>query len=158
MRSRWTRPPSRRTSHTVHIQYEVPSLSPPHPPESTTRNRCNGNRRWHEMEVAAIFGLRVLWPQYHRLVVVVAWSWWMEAWSGRCRQHQSSERMEADGLEIRNLLNFGEYNMLLAAENRVFLRSTGGSWMTTMPKHSNMEWVHWRKLDDNNAQTFKPSC
>ncbi|KAL4578751.1 hypothetical protein LXL04_014882 [Taraxacum kok-saghyz] len=104
MRSRWTRPPSRRTSHTVHIQYEVPSLSPPHPPESTTIKRCNGNRRWHEMEVAAIFGPRVLWPQYRRLVVVVAWSWWMEAWSGRCRQHQSSERMEADGLEIRNSL------------------------------------------------------
>ncbi|KAL4583322.1 hypothetical protein LXL04_007892 [Taraxacum kok-saghyz] len=56
------------------------------------------------MEVAAIFGPRVLWPQYRRLVVVVAWSWWMEAWSGGCRQHQSSERMEADGLEIRNSL------------------------------------------------------
>ena len=42
--------------------------------------------------------------EYRRLVVVVAWSWWMEAWSGRCRQHQSSERMEADGLEIRNSL------------------------------------------------------
>ncbi|KAL4590183.1 hypothetical protein LXL04_003108 [Taraxacum kok-saghyz] len=61
------------------------------------------------------------------------------------------------GDQIREM-NFGEYNMLLAAENRVFLRSTGGTCMTTMPKHSNMEWVHWRKLDDNNAQTFKPSC
>ncbi|KAI3675049.1 hypothetical protein L1987_84631 [Smallanthus sonchifolius] len=37
--------------------------------------------------------------------------------------------------------NFGEYNMWLAAENGMFLRSTRGDWMTTMPEHSNMEWV-----------------
>ncbi|PWA65224.1 glycosyl transferase, family 20, Trehalose-phosphatase, HAD-like domain protein [Artemisia annua] len=37
--------------------------------------------------------------------------------------------------------NFGEFNMWLAAENGMFLRSTGGGWMTTMPEHSNMEWV-----------------
>ncbi|KAL7584999.1 hypothetical protein Lser_V15G45478 [Lactuca serriola] len=37
--------------------------------------------------------------------------------------------------------NFGEFNMWLAAENGMFLRSTRGSWMTTMPEHSNMEWV-----------------
>ncbi|XP_076958582.1 alpha,alpha-trehalose-phosphate synthase [UDP-forming] 1-like [Bidens hawaiensis] len=38
--------------------------------------------------------------------------------------------------------NFGEYeNMWLAAENGMFLRSTNGDWMTTMPEHSNMEWV-----------------
>ncbi|KAD3066736.1 hypothetical protein E3N88_34616 [Mikania micrantha] len=37
--------------------------------------------------------------------------------------------------------NFGEYNMWLAAENGMFLRSTSGDWMTTMPEHSNMEWV-----------------
>ncbi|XP_024960156.1 alpha,alpha-trehalose-phosphate synthase [UDP-forming] 1 isoform X2 [Cynara cardunculus var. scolymus] len=37
--------------------------------------------------------------------------------------------------------NFGEYNMWLAAENGMFLRSTRGTWMTTMPEHSNMEWV-----------------
>ncbi|KAL8248105.1 hypothetical protein R6Q59_004973 [Mikania micrantha] len=37
--------------------------------------------------------------------------------------------------------NFGEYNMWLAAENGMFLRSTQGAWMTTMPEHSNMEWV-----------------
>ncbi|KAJ9560776.1 hypothetical protein OSB04_005936 [Centaurea solstitialis] len=37
--------------------------------------------------------------------------------------------------------NFGEYNMWLAAENGMFLRSTKGDWMTTMPEHSNMEWV-----------------
>ncbi|MFS7984163.1 putative alpha,alpha-trehalose-phosphate synthase (UDP-forming) [Helianthus anomalus] len=37
--------------------------------------------------------------------------------------------------------NFGEYNMWLAAENGMFLRSTKGEWMTTMPEHSNMEWV-----------------
>ncbi|KAK9050252.1 hypothetical protein SSX86_030778 [Deinandra increscens subsp. villosa] len=37
--------------------------------------------------------------------------------------------------------NFGEYNMWLAAENGMFLRSTKGTWMTTMPEHLNMEWV-----------------
>ncbi|PWA69921.1 glycosyl transferase, family 20, Trehalose-phosphatase, HAD-like domain protein [Artemisia annua] len=37
--------------------------------------------------------------------------------------------------------NFGEFNMWLAAENGMFLRSTKGTWMTTMPEHSNMEWV-----------------
>ncbi|KAL3508805.1 hypothetical protein ACH5RR_028206 [Cinchona calisaya] len=37
--------------------------------------------------------------------------------------------------------NFGEYNMWLAAENGMFLRSTKGEWMTTMPEHLNMEWV-----------------
>lgn len=31
--------------------------------------------------------------------------------------------------------------MWLAAENGMFLRSTRGDWMTTMPEHSNMEWV-----------------
>ncbi|MFS7929432.1 putative alpha,alpha-trehalose-phosphate synthase (UDP-forming) [Helianthus anomalus] len=37
--------------------------------------------------------------------------------------------------------NFGEFNMWLAAENGMFLRSAKGAWMTTMPEHSNMEWV-----------------
>ncbi|CAA0808725.1 Alpha-alpha-trehalose-phosphate synthase [Striga hermonthica] len=37
--------------------------------------------------------------------------------------------------------NFGDYNMWLAAENGMFLRSTKGEWMTTMPEHLNMEWV-----------------
>ncbi|KAI7728146.1 hypothetical protein M8C21_017566 [Ambrosia artemisiifolia] len=37
--------------------------------------------------------------------------------------------------------NFGEFDMWLAAENGMFLRSTKGEWMTTMPEHSNMEWV-----------------
>ncbi|XP_023765538.1 alpha,alpha-trehalose-phosphate synthase [UDP-forming] 1 [Lactuca sativa] len=37
--------------------------------------------------------------------------------------------------------NFGDYDMWLAAENGMFLRSTRGDWMTTMPEHSNMEWV-----------------
>ncbi|GMH05570.1 hypothetical protein Nepgr_007410 [Nepenthes gracilis] len=37
--------------------------------------------------------------------------------------------------------NFGEYNMWLAAEHGMFLRHTGGEWMTTMPEHLNMEWV-----------------
>ncbi|EPS62481.1 trehalose-6-phosphate synthase, partial [Genlisea aurea] len=37
--------------------------------------------------------------------------------------------------------NFGEYNMWLAAENGMFLRSTRGEWMTTMPEHLNMDWV-----------------
>lgn len=31
--------------------------------------------------------------------------------------------------------------MWLAAENGMFLRSSSGDWMTTMPEHSNMEWV-----------------
>lgn len=31
--------------------------------------------------------------------------------------------------------------MWLAAENGMFLRPTGGEWMTTMPEHLNMEWV-----------------
>ncbi|KAL0406702.1 UNVERIFIED_CONTAM: Alpha,alpha-trehalose-phosphate synthase [UDP-forming] 1 [Sesamum latifolium] len=39
------------------------------------------------------------------------------------------------------ILNFGEYNMWLAAENGMFLRSTRGEWMTTMPEHLNMDWV-----------------
>ncbi|XP_072966589.1 alpha,alpha-trehalose-phosphate synthase [UDP-forming] 1-like [Typha angustifolia] len=37
--------------------------------------------------------------------------------------------------------NFGEFNMWLAAENGMFLRLTGGEWMTTMPEHLNMDWV-----------------
>ena len=37
--------------------------------------------------------------------------------------------------------NFGEFDMLLAAENGMFLRHTKGEWMTTMPEHLNMEWV-----------------
>ncbi|CAD5179445.1 unnamed protein product [Musa acuminata subsp. malaccensis] len=37
--------------------------------------------------------------------------------------------------------NFGEYSMWLAAENGMFLRHTGGDWMTTMPEHLNMDWV-----------------
>lgn len=37
--------------------------------------------------------------------------------------------------------NFGEYNMWLAAENGMFLRSTKGNWMMTMPEHLNMDWV-----------------
>ncbi|XP_073159454.1 alpha,alpha-trehalose-phosphate synthase [UDP-forming] 1 [Henckelia pumila] len=37
--------------------------------------------------------------------------------------------------------NFGEFNMWLAAENGMFLRSTKGKWMTTMPEHLNMDWV-----------------
>ncbi|KAK6934129.1 Trehalose-phosphatase [Dillenia turbinata] len=43
----------------------------------------------------------------------------------------------------RNVLdnNFSEYSMWLAAENGMFLRFTGGQWMTTMPEHLNMEWV-----------------
>lgn len=36
--------------------------------------------------------------------------------------------------------NFGEYDMWLAAENGMFLRSTKGRWMTTMPEHLNLEW------------------
>lgn len=31
--------------------------------------------------------------------------------------------------------------MWLAAENGMFLRATGGDWMTTMPEHLNMDWV-----------------
>lgn len=31
--------------------------------------------------------------------------------------------------------------MWLAAENGMFLRSTRGEWMTTMPEHLNMDWV-----------------
>ncbi|KAJ8532297.1 hypothetical protein K7X08_012220 [Anisodus acutangulus] len=43
----------------------------------------------------------------------------------------------------RNVLddNFSEYNMWLAAENGMFLRSTNSVWMTTMPEHLNMDWV-----------------
>ncbi|KAK1368857.1 Alpha,alpha-trehalose-phosphate synthase (UDP-forming) [Heracleum sosnowskyi] len=38
--------------------------------------------------------------------------------------------------------NFGEYNMWLAAEHGVFLRSTQGEWMTTMPENLHMDWVN----------------
>ncbi|XVF40244.1 hypothetical protein PTKIN_Ptkin01aG0096500 [Pterospermum kingtungense] len=37
--------------------------------------------------------------------------------------------------------NFGDYNLWLAAENGMFLRVTGGDWMTTMPENLNMDWV-----------------
>ncbi|KAJ8898789.1 hypothetical protein K2173_006321 [Erythroxylum novogranatense] len=37
--------------------------------------------------------------------------------------------------------NFGDYEMWLAAEHGMFLRNTVGTWMTTMPDHSNLEWV-----------------
>ncbi|KAL3631491.1 threalose-6-phosphate phosphatase [Castilleja foliolosa] len=37
--------------------------------------------------------------------------------------------------------NFKEYKMWLAAENGMFIRSTEGEWMTTMPEHLNMDWV-----------------
>ncbi|KAL6554354.1 threalose-6-phosphate phosphatase [Orobanche minor] len=37
--------------------------------------------------------------------------------------------------------NFGEFDMWLAAENGMFLRSTKGKWMTTMPELLNMDWV-----------------
>ncbi|CAM8988082.1 unnamed protein product [Rhodiola kirilowii] len=37
--------------------------------------------------------------------------------------------------------NFGEFDMYLAAENGMFLRSTNGEWMTTMPENLNMDWV-----------------
>ncbi|XP_073273698.1 alpha,alpha-trehalose-phosphate synthase [UDP-forming] 1-like [Primulina huaijiensis] len=37
--------------------------------------------------------------------------------------------------------NFGDYDMWLAAENGMFLRSTKGEWRTTMPEHLNMDWV-----------------
>ncbi|GKV47892.1 hypothetical protein SLEP1_g54745 [Rubroshorea leprosula] len=37
---------------------------------------------------------------------------------------------------------FAGYDMWLAAENGMFLRLANvGDWMTTMPEHSNMEWV-----------------
>lgn len=44
-------------------------------------------------------------------------------------------------VEAFQLQNFGKYNMWLAAENGMFLRRTGGEWMTTMPEHLNMDWV-----------------
>ncbi|RAL49073.1 hypothetical protein DM860_015064 [Cuscuta australis] len=37
--------------------------------------------------------------------------------------------------------NFGKYDMWLAAEHGMFLRSTNGEWMTTMPELLNMDWV-----------------
>ncbi|KAL8129818.1 hypothetical protein V2J09_018973 [Rumex salicifolius] len=37
--------------------------------------------------------------------------------------------------------NFEEYDVWLAAEHGMFLRHTGGEWMTTMPEFINMEWV-----------------
>jgi trehalose 6-phosphate synthase/phosphatase len=39
------------------------------------------------------------------------------------------------------LQNFREYNTWLAAENGMFLNSSNGEWMTTMPEQLNMEWV-----------------
>ncbi|XP_030508576.2 alpha,alpha-trehalose-phosphate synthase [UDP-forming] 1 [Cannabis sativa] len=42
----------------------------------------------------------------------------------------------------RNILdhNFSDYNMWLAAEYGMFLRHTGGEWMTTMPEKLNTKW------------------
>ncbi|XP_057860053.1 alpha,alpha-trehalose-phosphate synthase [UDP-forming] 1 isoform X2 [Cryptomeria japonica] len=37
--------------------------------------------------------------------------------------------------------NFKDFNIWLAAENGMFLRSSKGDWMTTMPEHLNMDWV-----------------
>ncbi|CAA0815895.1 Alpha-alpha-trehalose-phosphate synthase [Striga hermonthica] len=37
--------------------------------------------------------------------------------------------------------NFGKYDMWLAAENGMFLRSTKGEWRTTMPELLHMDWV-----------------
>ncbi|XP_058092649.1 alpha,alpha-trehalose-phosphate synthase [UDP-forming] 1-like [Magnolia sinica] len=37
--------------------------------------------------------------------------------------------------------NFGDYNLWLAAEHGIFLRSTKGEWMTTMPDLLDMDWV-----------------
>lgn len=31
--------------------------------------------------------------------------------------------------------------MWLAAEHGMFLRQTGGNWMTTMPENLSMDWV-----------------
>lgn len=39
------------------------------------------------------------------------------------------------------LQNFKEYDAWLAAENGMFLNSSNGEWMTTMPEQLNMEWV-----------------
>lgn len=36
--------------------------------------------------------------------------------------------------------------MWLAAENGMFLRSTKGEWMTTMPEHLTMDWVESIKV------------
>ncbi|KAE8697845.1 Alpha,alpha-trehalose-phosphate synthase 1 [Hibiscus syriacus] len=37
--------------------------------------------------------------------------------------------------------NFGDYSLWLAAENGMFLRSTKGEWITTMPESITTEWV-----------------
>ncbi|KAM7265326.1 hypothetical protein ACFE04_003009 [Oxalis oulophora] len=37
--------------------------------------------------------------------------------------------------------NFSEYNMWLAAENGLFLRTTKKDWKITMPEHLNSKWV-----------------
>ncbi|KAK6154244.1 hypothetical protein DH2020_008492 [Rehmannia glutinosa] len=44
-------------------------------------------------------------------------------------------------MELKLHPKLREYNMWLAAENGMFLRSTKGEWMTTMPEHLNMDWV-----------------
>ncbi|KAL8108230.1 alpha,alpha-trehalose-phosphate synthase [UDP-forming] 1-like [Apium graveolens] len=43
----------------------------------------------------------------------------------------------------RNVLDkiFGEYNMWLAAEHGMFLRSTQGEWIITMPENFHRDWV-----------------
>lgn len=56
------------------------------------------------------------------------------------------------------LQNFSEYNMWLAAENGMFLRSTNGVWMTTMPEHLNMDWVDsvkvWACVASSGSASF----
>ncbi|KAF2282748.1 hypothetical protein GH714_043402 [Hevea brasiliensis] len=58
----------------------------------------------------------------------------------------------------RNVLdeNFGEFDMWLAAEHGMFLRLTKGEWMTTMPEHSNMEWVDSVKHVLSTSQNGHP--
>ncbi|KAL8113148.1 hypothetical protein AgCh_020465 [Apium graveolens] len=53
---------------------------------------------------------------------------------------------------IPSINNFGEFDMWLAAEHGMFLRSTQGEWMTTMPENLHMDWVD--SVKDGDIYTF----
>ncbi|KAL8141303.1 hypothetical protein V2J09_007324 [Rumex salicifolius] len=56
--------------------------------------------------------------------------------------------------------NFGEFNIWLAAEHGMFLRHTGGEWMTTMPEYINTELLDSVKhvFDYFTERTPRSNC
>ncbi|KAG2263073.1 hypothetical protein Bca52824_070152 [Brassica carinata] len=63
---------------------------------------------------------------------------------------QLQERLKALCSDPKTtVVNFGEHDMWLAAENGMFLRHTAGEWVTKMPENMNLKWI------DGVKQVFK---